>query len=209
MMADPAVEPGLTAVAALDGDLADVLQRHGPPPPRTRPPGFTTLLNIVVQQQVSLASARAIWGRLEAGLGRVEPARVLDFGIEDLRAMGLSLPKARYAIALAETVASGELDLDGLAGHDDEAAIAALTRVKGIGRWTAEIYLLSALQRPDIWPAADLALMVAAQDLKGLARRPDAAEMAELAVRWRPWRTFAARLLWHHYRHARGRDTAL
>jgi len=207
--ADGTVEPGLAAVAALDADLAGVLDRHGPPPPRDRPPGFATLFSIVVQQQVSLASARAIWARLEQGLGAMKPARILACDSAELCALGLSRPKARYALALAEAVDSGQLDLGGLAGLDDEQAIAALTAVTGIGRWTAEIYLLSALRRPDVWPAADLALMVAAQDLKGLPERPDATAMTALSQAWRPWRTFAARLLWHHYRHARGRETSL
>jgi DNA-3-methyladenine glycosylase II len=208
-MTDAAPEPGFRAVAALDADLAGVLERHGPPPPRRRPQGFASLLHIIVEQQVSVASAKAIWTRLETGLGRVDPATVLAHDVEALRGFGLSLPKARYARALAEAVDGGGLDFDRLAGLDDEAAIAALVAVKGIGRWTAEVYLLAALQRPDVWPAADLALMAAAADLKGLAARPNAREMVALSAAWRPWRAYAARLLWHHYRHTRMRETAV
>ena len=123
-----------------------------------------------------------------------------------MRGLGLSRQKARYTLALADAVASGALDLEALSELADDAAIAELTRIKGIGPWTAEIYLLSALQRPDVWPAADLALMVAAHEVKGLAARPDAKAMRELAEAWRPWRAIAARLLWHYYRNSRNRD---
>jgi len=204
-MTDRDLEQGFIEVVALDPALGSILEAYGQPHARTRPQGFESLLKIIVQQQVSLASAAAIWDRLATGLQTVMPERVLAHDIEALRGFGLSLPKARYAHALARAVASGELSFDMLAGQDDETAIEALVAVKGIGRWTAEIYLLTALQRPDMWPAADIALMASAQDVKGLPSRPNAKEMVTLAESWRPWRTFAARLLWHHYRHTRGR----
>jgi DNA-3-methyladenine glycosylase II len=203
------LEPGFRALAEGDADFARLLQAHGQPPVRRRPEGFASLLQIIVEQQVSTASAAAIWRRLAQGLGEVTPGRVLSAGAEQLCAWGLSRPKARYAGLLAVAVAEGTLDLDSLGQADDDEAIARLTQVKGIGRWTAEIYLLAALQRPDVWPAADVALMTAAQELKGLAARPDAARMVALAEPWRPHRAYAARLLWHYYRVMRGRPTAL
>jgi DNA-3-methyladenine glycosylase II len=200
---------GVAELSALDPDLGAIADRHGLPPTRLRPEGFETLFKIVVQQQVSLASGAAIWRRLEDGLDGANAGAVQAATAEDLRAMGLSRQKARYAHALAEAVLDGALDLAGLDKLDDEAAIAQLTQVTGIGRWTAEIYLLSVLQRPDVWPAADVALMVAAGEVKGLATRPDAKALGRLAEPWRPWRAIAARLLWHYYRFARGRDAGL
>lgn len=194
---------------AADPDLAQVVEAHGPPPTRKRPEGFATLLQIIVNQQVSIAAAASIWKRFEAAYGAVTPEAILASTEEQLRALGLSGQKVRYAHELAGDVTQGRLKVDRLRRLDDEAAIAALTTVKGIGRWTAEIYLLSALQRQDVWPAADLALMVAAQEVKGLARRPKAEEMIEIAEQWRPWRAVAARLLWHHYRHSGRRDVGL
>ncbi len=200
---------GVVALSASDPDLARISAAHGLPPTRVRPESFQTLFKVIVQQQVSLASGAAIWRRLEAGLDGASVAAVGRASADDLRAMGLTRQKARYAHALAEAVLDGGLDLAGLNQLDDEAAIAALTSVLGIGRWTAEIYLLSALQRPDVWPAADLVLMVAAGEVKGLESRPDAKLLARMAEPWRPWRAIAARLLWHYYRHARGRDAGL
>lgn len=203
------LEPGFAALCEADPDFAPILAAHGQPPVRTRPEGFASLLHIIVEQQVSIASARAIWGRLSEGLVEITPRRVLMAGPERLCALGLSRPKARYAGLLAEAVADGGLDLDALRNDDDEAAIARLTAVKGIGRWTAEIYLLAALQRPDVWPAADIALMTAAQALKDLPERPKAPQMIVLAEQWRPHRAYAARMLWHYYRVLKGRPTAV
>lgn len=205
----PVTEPGFLALAERDADLGAVLAAHGQPPARRRDQGFASLLHIIVEQQVSIASAKAIWGRLSEGLGEVTPQRVRAAGPEQLCRWGLSRPKARYAGLLADAVLDGGLDFAGLAAADDETAIAALTAVTGIGRWTAEIYLLAALQRPDVWPAADIALMTAAQDLKRLPARPKPAEMIELAEAWRPYRAYAARVLWHYYRVLKGRPTAL
>lgn len=200
--ADPDHAAGLAALAAADADLAAVLARFGAPPSRRRAPGFESLVKIIVGQQVSVASADAIWRRLEAGLGRVAPEPVLAAGPDRLATMGLSRPKAAYVSGIAEAVTGGALDLDGLDALADEDAMAALVAIRGIGRWTAEIYLLSALGRPDVWPAGDLALMNAARAVKRLDARPDAGGMIALAEAWRPWRAVAARLLWHYYRHA-------
>ncbi len=189
------------ALAAADTDLARVGRLHGPPGLRAREPGFPTLLNIMVSQQLSRASAEAIWGRLEAACRPLSGAAFLALSDQEIRATGLSRQKAGYARALARALADGEVELAGLAALDDQAAVETLVTLKGIGRWSAEIYILSALGRPDVWPADDLALMVAVQRLKGLAERPARAEMERIAEPWRPWRAVAARMLWHYYRH--------
>jgi DNA-3-methyladenine glycosylase II len=191
----------LAALARLDPDCARALDEVGPPPLRYRPPGFATLLRVIVAQQVSLASAAAIWARLEAACDPLVPERILEQSEEALRAVGLSRQKARYARSLAETMRAGQLNVAALEALDDEAAIAAVTAVKGLGRWSAEVYLLFSLGRPDVWPADDVGLMMGAQKLKRLPERPDARAMRSLAEPWRPWRAVAARLLWHYRTH--------
>ncbi|CAE7498691.1 unnamed protein product [Symbiodinium microadriaticum] len=156
---------------------------------------------MIAGQQVSVQSARAIVGRLEERVAPLTAAGFLRLDEDDLKAIGFSRPKMRYGRLLAEEIVSGRLDIDGLAGMEDAAAIAALTRVKGIGPWTAEIYLLFALGRPDVWPVDDLALCVAVQHLKALEARPDRKAMLTLGEPWRPFRSAAARFLWHLYRH--------
>lgn len=203
------MDEALLALSARDSGLKGIVEAYGPPPPRTRPPGLKTLLKIMVQQQVSIASAEAIWCRLNGAVAPLSARRLLDVDQEALRSAGLSRQKARYVLALAEAVASRRVSFRRIERLDDEAAIAELTQVAGIGRWTAEIYLMGAHQRPDVFPAADLALMVAAQMLKGLPERPDVKAMYVLAEPWRPWRSMAARLLWHYYRHARRREATL
>lgn len=187
-------------LAARDPDLAAVVEAFGPPRFRRRPQGFRTLLYLILEQQVSLASARATFERLVARLG-AEPApqAFLALDDDDLRAVGFSRQKARYGRALAEAVADGALKPEGLRRRDDEAVRAALTRLPGIGPWTADIYLMEALGRPDIWPVGDLALAVGAEKVKRLGARPDQAALAELGEAWRPWRAVAARVLWHYY----------
>ncbi len=202
------MEDGFHQVGMLEPRFAKVLRRHGEPPSRKRPGGFETVLKIIVQQQVSIASANAIWGRLRRGLGTVNPKAVLARDDAALRAFGLSRQKAAYARSLAEAVASGQLNFRRLRSMPDEAVIEDLVKIKGIGRWTAEIYLLAVMQRPDIWPAADIALMEGARDLLDLPERPTIKEMPDLAEPWRPYRTYAARVLWLHYRHINQRETA-
>jgi DNA-3-methyladenine glycosylase II len=160
---------------------------------------------LVLEQQVSLASAKAAFDRLAARLGAVTPEGVLSLGDEELRADGFSRQKTRYARALAAAVTEGALDLDGLAALDDESARQTLVALPGIGPWTADVYLLSALRRPDVWPTGDLALQEAARVVKGLPQRPSPDALEELAEPWRPYRATAARLLWHHYLSVRGR----
>ncbi len=190
---------GLAELGKRDADLAAVLQRLGPPPMWARPPGFPTLLQIILEQQVSLASARAAFERVSALAAPLTPVRFLALGDEDLRGAGFSRQKAAYGRILAQAVADGELDLEALHALDDEAVRACLMRIKGIGPWSAEIYLLMALRRPDAWPLGDLALAAAAQAVTGLDHRPERAELEQIGERWRPWRAVAARLLWHHY----------
>jgi len=187
----------LAALVALDGDFHLALESLGPPPLRYRPPGFETLLRIIVAQQVSLASAAAIWGRLEAACRPIEPADFLKLDESALRACGFSWQKANYGRSLAELMLSGQLDLAAFDLLDDETAIAQLTQVKGLGRWSAEVYLLFSHGRPDVFPAADVGLMIGAQRLKRLETRPDAKELVAMAEAWRPYRAVAARMLWH------------
>jgi DNA-3-methyladenine glycosylase II len=191
---------GLTALAESDPDMARAIDAAGRLPVRSREPGFPTLLNVIMAQQLSVASAAAIWGRLEAAADPMTPAALLKIHPRRLRTIGLSRQKALYARELAKALEARRLDLDALVAMDDEAAIAALTAVKGVGRWTAEIYLLFSLGRPDVMPADDLALQVAAQRIKGLKVRPTGRELRAMAETWRPWRSVAARVLWHYYR---------
>ena len=192
-------------LAARDPDLADIVARLGSPPLWDRQPGFPTLLHIVLEQQVSLASARAAFDRLRVVAEPLTPTRFLELSDTDLLAIGFSRQKARYGRALAAAVDSGALDLDGLDRLDDDDVQRALQAVPGIGPWTSTIYLLMALGRPDVWPVGDIALAVSVGEVKGLGSRPDAATMAELGEVWRPLRSVAARLLWHDYLARRGR----
>ncbi len=186
-------------LARLDPVLAASVARHGLPPLWAREPGFPTLVHMVLEQQVSLASARAAFDRLRAVADPLTPGAFLALDDTQLLEIGFSRQKARYGRELARSVLEGRLDLDGLAGMGDDAVDASLTAVPGIGPWTATIYRLMVLGRPDAWPVHDIALAQAVADLRGLERRPDALEMASLADRWRPWRAVAARILWHHY----------
>lgn len=198
---DERLRPAMEALAETDADIAEAYGRCGLPPVRGSAPGFAGLIRMIAGQQVSVQSAGAIIQRLEARIDPLTPEQFLKASEDDLKAVGLSRPKMRYGRILAEEIASGALDIDGLAGLEDAEAIAALTRVKGIGQWTAEIYLLFALRRPDVLPVGDLALCVAAQHLKKLEARPDAKVMTALGEAWRPHRSAAARFLWHLYRH--------
>jgi len=186
-------------LAARDRDLGRVLERLGPPPLWAREPGFPTLVLIILEQQVSLASARAAFGRLERLASPLTPRSLLALGDAELRAAGFSRQKTAYCRHLAALVESGEMDLDGLTRLGDAEARAELTKVKGVGPWTADIYLLMALRRPDVWPTGDLALAAAAREIKRLPALPTYPELDRLAEAWRPFRAVAARLLWHHY----------
>lgn len=187
-------------LAERDADVAAALVQLGYPPDRWHEPGFATLVRIVVAQQVSVASAAAIWRRLELLLPEgVTPAGLLALAEPELRAAGFSAPKAGYARGLAQAVLDGSLDLPALAGLEVEAAVAHLARRRGLGRWSAEIYLLMALGREDVFPADDLAIRLALQRLKGLDARPDAATARRLVEPWQPLRGVGAVFLWHLY----------
>ena len=190
---------GLTELAARDRDLGNVLSRLGPPPMWDRKPGFPTLVHIILEQQVSLASAKACFDKLLAAVGALTPESLLTLDDRTLKGIGFSRQKTVYARILAEAVQTGSLDLDGLSDLPDDEARERLMRLKGIGRWTADIYLLMALGRPDVWPVGDLALVIATQRIKRLDTRPNRGEFEKLGEPWRPWRSVAARLLWHHY----------
>ncbi len=189
----------LSELARREPGFASGLERVGYPPPRIRDRGYATLLHTILGQQVSVASAQAHWNRLDQLIGgATDPARLAAATDETLRAAGLSRQKAGYARSLADEVISGRLNLNALPA-DDEAAIAELIRIKGIGRWSAEIYLLFAEGRPDIWPAGDLAVQVEVGRLLGLPERPSEKETRRLAEAWRPHRGAAAIFAWHHY----------
>lgn len=188
-----------------DADLAAVVTRFGPPPLWDRVPGFPTLLHIVLEQQVSLASAQAAFDRLTAAVDPLTPARFLALSDGELLAIGFSRQKARYGRELATAVETGTLDLDALATQDDDAVRIALEAIPGIGPWTSTIYLLMVLGRPDVWPVGDIALQTAAAEVLRLDRRPGPDEMTRIGEPWRPWRSVAARLLWHDYLARRGR----
>jgi DNA-3-methyladenine glycosylase II len=186
-------------LAHRDPHLAAIVAAHGLPPLWQRPPGFATLLAIILEQQVSLASAQATFRRLLALTNPLSPATFLALDDATLRTIGFSRQKTAYGRMLAQALLAGELDLERLTALDDEDAVRMLTRLKGIGRWTATIYLLEALLRPDAWPVDDLALATAVQKALGLPRRPSPTALATIAEPWRPWRGVAARLFWHAY----------
>ena len=195
---------GVAVLTAQDADLAAIVHRWGPPPLWAREPGFPTLVHIILEQQVSLASARAAFDRLLALTTPLTPTRFLELDDATLRAVGFSRQKTGYSRHLAQAIVTGAFDIDGLAALPDDAARTALVARKGIGPWTADIYLLMCLGRPDVWPVGDLALQVAMQSIKGLAQRPTVVAMEKIGEAWRPWRAVAARLLWHHYLRERG-----
>ena len=190
---------GLADLAQRDPDLGAVVAAIGPPPMWARAPGFGTLLHIILEQQVSLASAQAAYDKLLALGQPLTPERFLSYDGAVLRAAGFSRQKAHYGRELAQMLSAGRLKLHRLSRLDDDQVRQALVGVKGIGPWTAEIYLLMVLRRADAWPLGDLALALAAQSVKKLAALPNSEELAALGAGWRPWRAVAARILWHHY----------
>ncbi len=197
----------LDQLCRADPRLAAVERIAGPLPWRTRPRGFPGLLQAIVAQQISTAAAAAIWRRLCLLDGALDPAGLLALDEAMLRGAGLSRPKVAHARSVADAFATGQLSDETLERLDDEAAVAAITAVRGLGRWSAEVFLLFAHARADVFPAGDLALQAAAQGLLTLPVRPDAASLRALAEAWRPARALAARLLWHHWRFATGRPT--
>jgi DNA-3-methyladenine glycosylase II len=196
-------------LAQRDADLAAVVARYGRPPLWVREPGFPSLVYIILEQQVSLASARAAYQRLlTATKQQLTPARFLRFTDEELKAIGFSRQKTLYTRLLAEAIDRGHFDLRHLHDLHDDSARKMLIAFKGIGNWTADIYLLSALRRPDVWPVGDLALATAVQEVKRLRLRPSPAKLEKMSAPWRPYRAVAARLFWHAYLCKRGQNTS-
>jgi DNA-3-methyladenine glycosylase II len=189
----------LDILAGSEPRFAAAIDRAGYPPPRIRPRGYATLLRTIVGQQVSTKAAESVWRKLEGIVGSLDdPGNIVRATDDQLREAGLSRQKASYARSLADEVTTGRLDLDNLPA-DDEEAVAALVRIKGIGRWSAEVYLLFAEGRPDIWPAGDLAVQIEIGRILGHAERPSEKLTREVADAWRPHRGAAAIFAWHHY----------
>lgn len=198
-------EAAMAVLFDLDPAFATVIPRAGPLPWRRRDPGFPGLLQAIVAQMISNQAAAAIWNRLRAIPGALDPSGLMALPDEFLRGAGLSRPKVVHARALAAAFLDGTLSAERIALLDDQAAIATIASVKGMGRWTAEVYLLFALDRPDVFPSGDIALAASLADLKAHPHRPDAKALQQIATAWRPVRSLAARLLWHHWRHVTGR----
>jgi len=186
-------------LAARDEMLASIHATHGDPPLWRRATGFSTLAHIILEQQVSLKSAKAMLVRLEGAIQPFTPARFLELGDEYLRSLGVTRQKSAYLLHLSDSIVAGRLSFTKLARMSDEDARVVLTRIKGIGSWSADVYLLMAMRRADVWPAGDLALAVAMKELKGLTHRPGPIELEKLAEQWRPHRAVAARMLWQYY----------
>jgi len=196
-------------LAERDEHLAAVVKTYGQPPLWVREPGFPTLVYIILEQQVSLASASASFGRLKAAVNPLTPARFLKLSDDELLRIGFSRQKTLYSRLLAESLARRYFNLRDLHELHDDSARNMLIAFKGIGRWTADIYLMTALRRPDIWPTGDLALATAVQDVKRLRKRPSPEKLELLSLPWKPWRAVAARLFWHAYLSKRGQKSSV
>ncbi len=202
------LKEGVAYLAERDDDLARLFEENGVPPLWARKPCFSTLIHIILEQQVSLASAMAMYRRLKDKLVLFTPKHFLEVGPSYLRSLGITRQKAVYCMNVAEAILEGHLDLKALSRMDDPAAVNALTQIKGIGPWTADIYLLMALRRPDVWPSGDIALLNTVRKVKGLKRNPPPSTLAAIAEDWRPFRSVAARMLWHHYLSGKDRNSA-
>jgi DNA-3-methyladenine glycosylase II len=208
LLSEESFVPAVRELAQRDADLAAVVEKYGAPPLWVRDPGFPTLVYIILEQQVSLASARALYQRLQEVLRPFTPDRLLKLTEDEMRRLGFSRQKAHYSRLLADAIQRRQLNLHALHDLQDHHARAKLIALKGIGPWTADIYLLSALRRPDIWPVGDLALATAVQEVKRLRRRPSPERLEKMSAPWRPFRAVAARLFWHAYLCKRGQSTA-
>ena len=205
---EEAFTQGVRLLTDRDAQLAEVVRIYGPPPLWVREPGFPTLVYIILEQQVSLASAKAAFDRLNAAVKSLTPKALLKLNDSELLRIGFSRQKTLYTRLLAESLARRHFDLRCLHDLPDDSAHKMLIAFKGIGRWTADIYLLSALRRPDIWPTGDLALATAVQEVKRLHKRPSPEKLESLSKPWKPWRAVAARLFWHAYLCKRGLKSA-
>jgi len=203
---EPKLAKAVRTLARAEPRFAHIVKRYGPPPMWPREPGFGTLVLLMLEQQVSLAQGRAMYARIANATGTVTPATVARLGESGLRAIGVTRQKSAYVAALAVQLEHRALDLDAIAALPDADAGAALDALHGVGPWTADCYLLFALRRADVFPAADLALMESVRQLWRLRARPSPAALARRAQAWRPHRAVAARLLWHHYLSERGRS---
>jgi DNA-3-methyladenine glycosylase II len=192
-------------LSEVDPQLARLAQRWGTPPLWGRQPGLATLIRIILDQQVSLASAATLYKRLVGHAGGMTPRAIASLGVDGLREFGLTRQKSAFCHGLAERVLGGAMDLTAVSRAPDDEARAMLLAVPGLGPWSVDIYLLMALRRPDIWPRGDLALAVTLQEMLALRARPDGAEQQRVAERWRPWRSAAARMVWAEYLGVRGR----
>ncbi|GAA0408771.1 DNA-3-methyladenine glycosylase [Cocleimonas flava] len=199
IMNNKIIKQGLDEIATRDSDVATALLQLGYPEPRIRPPGFETFFSIVVGQQLSTHAAAAIMLRARELLPELTAEKVLAVTDEQLRSIGLSKQKTTYIQGMAEAIAQGEFTPESLETMDDEEAIKAIVALKGFGPWSAEIYLMFSLQRTDIFPSGDLALLVALQKLKGLDEKPTPAEAKKIIEHWSPWRSIGSLFLWHYY----------
>jgi len=199
MLSQKSLLEGISFLARIDTDLAKVIFDLGNPPMWSRQPGFPTMLHIILEQQVSLASARAAFTKLKESVNRLTPERFLEFTDGELRKIGFSRQKTAYCRELSKAILKGELDMGELSRLDDSSARIKMMKIKGIGPWTADIYLLMVLLRPDIWPSGDIALAKATQKIKNLSSKPTPEMLYEIALQWKPWRAVAARVLWHYY----------
>jgi DNA-3-methyladenine glycosylase II len=205
ILTEKTYQSGISELTTRDSDLAEAVSQWGNPPFWTHTPGFPGIVLAILSQQVSLESAQATFGKLENGIGSINPEKFLALHDSTLRAMGFSHQKASYIRGAAHEIMAGEFDLQDLESMDDDRARKRLMQVRGIGAWTADTYLLFALRRADAWPTGDLALAAAIQELRGLITIPGSQEVDRIANHWRPWRAVAARILWHHYLNKRGR----
>jgi DNA-3-methyladenine glycosylase II len=195
----------LVSLSDRDEHLRAVLLKWGPPPFWTHPPGFPGLVLAILAQQVSVESAQAAFSKLESEVGTVEPSVILDLDDQQMRAVGFSRQKATYVRGLAKHISEARLDLAGLETLGNAVVRDELTRIRGIGKWTADTYLLFSLRRSDVWPSGDLALAKSIQEVMRMRQVPSYEDVDRLATRWSPWRAVAARVLWHSYLSERGR----
>lgn len=199
---------GISELITRDSDLAEAVMRWGNPPFWTHPFGFQGLVLDILSQQVSLESAQAAFTKLGMRIDPINPDKFLSLNEHALREIGFSHQKASYVRGVASEIRAGDLNLDDLESMKDDQARNRLIKIRGIGTWTADTYLLFALRRSDAWPSGDIALAKAIQELRGLISTPDWDEVDRIAESWKPWRAVAARILWHHYLNERGRDAS-
>lgn len=192
-------QQALDTLCSVEPSFIQIIEQYGTPPLWHREEGFATLIQIILEQQVSLASAKAAFDRLEKASNPLTPGRFLQFSDSELKTIGFSRQKTLYGRHLATALEEEQLKLDSLHSRNDDDVRRELTKIKGIGIWTSNIYLLMALQRPDIWPKGDIALAAAYRELKQLEKRPSSEAMETISVRWAPYRSAAARLLYHYY----------